>query len=62
MTAVVESRLLDLAGESRARVRVRSSGMVGTVIGGLPAAGMITIHHSAWVQTQCRVEEVEPVN
>lgn len=56
-----ESRLLDLAGEARTRVRVRSSGLIGTVIGELPAAGMVTVHHSAWVQTQCPVGEVELV-
>lgn len=57
-----ESRLLDLAGETRIRVRVRSSGLVGTVIGELPAAGMVTVHHSGWVQTQCSVEDVEPIS
>jgi len=56
------SRLLDLAGETRTRVRVRSSGLVGTVLGELPASGMVTVHHSAWVQTQCLVEEVEPIS
>ena len=56
-----DSRLLDLTGETRAHVRVRSSGLVGTVIGELPETGMVTVHHSAWVQTQCRVEEVDPI-
>lgn len=57
-----ESRLLDLTDQTRTRVRLRGSGFVGTVIGELPSPGMITVHHSSWVQTQCRVEEVEPVN
>lgn len=56
------SRLREFAGETRTRVRVRSSGLVGTVIGELPETGMVTVHHSAWVQTQCSVEDVEPVN
>lgn len=62
MLDATESRLLGLACEIRTRVRVRSSGLVGVVIGELPAAGMITVQHSAWVQTQCRVEEVERID
>lgn len=57
-----ESRLHSLTGETRTRVRVRSSGFIGTIVGELPAAGMVTVHHSQWVQTQCRIEDVEPVN
>lgn len=55
----METRLRQLTGDTRTRVRVRSSGLVGTVLGELPTAGMVTVHHSQWVHTQCPVEEVE---
>lgn len=35
---------------------------VGWIRGELPASGMVTVHHSNWVQTQCSVDDVEPVN
>lgn len=62
MSVAVESRLRELAGDTRTRVRVRSSGFVGTIAGELPVTGMVTVHHSQWVQTQCRVEDVELIN
>lgn len=62
MSAAVESRLRELTCETRTRVRVRTSGFVGWIRGELPATGMVTIHHSQWCQTQCHVEDVEPIN
>lgn len=53
------AKLRELTGNTRTRVRVRSSGLIGTVLGELPTDGMITVHHSQWVQTQCPVDEVE---
>lgn len=56
-----DAKLSELTGNTRTRVRVRSSYMIGTVLGELPEAGMVTVHHSKWVQTQCPVEEVERI-
>lgn len=57
-----ESRLLEITGETRTRVRVRSSVRTGAVIGELPTTGMVTVHHSAWCQTQCQAEDVERID